>query len=479
MRFAMGFLLALGFTATLFAQTDKNLNETDLARKYYEAAKSSDQRAAKNFLKKLQERFPDSPLTGLVNEHREARDQNADRLTMRVYEVADLIVPIGEQDRAAANKLSKENAVELIELIRDSVEPESWELKNGGRRDAQLHSPNLSLVIRQTEPVHQRIGELLEQLRRLQDVQITFTSRLLRVPAAMGSQWQTTELLGPEELKDRLTAATSHTRTNLLMAPKVTTFNEQPATIGIDHLQLRLYGKISQDRRSIKTHVTYQNEVLNQYVQESEAIHSGNTISLYIGTEGTSSKFFDRRKLREQGVDVRESNEDHIFLLVTPTIIIQEEKEELKIGLQQDWPSDRFTSHDAVRTYPAMPKVPVDWTPVQLNWDDEAWELDFENQSATLRKVVNRQSSGNQNEKFASGNEDSQSNSRPVDDVKLKGTIIKADVFGIDWPDLGTELYAPDVFEASTPGPLKPVPPGVEVNMQRTPRGPRVNSGKP
>ncbi|MFP6752684.1 MAG: hypothetical protein VB855_13475, partial [Pirellulaceae bacterium] len=64
----------------------------------------------------------------------------------------------------------------LIELITTTVEPDSWE-DVGGAGTIKEFAGNLSLVISATQQVHEQIRDLLEQLRRLQDLQITIEVR--------------------------------------------------------------------------------------------------------------------------------------------------------------------------------------------------------------------------------------------------------------------------------------------------------------
>ncbi len=66
----------------------------------------------------------------------------------------------------------------LIELIQSTVQPESWE-DVGGPGSVAPFETNLSLVIRQTEEVHEEIVDLLEQLRRMQDLQVTIEVRFI------------------------------------------------------------------------------------------------------------------------------------------------------------------------------------------------------------------------------------------------------------------------------------------------------------
>jgi general secretion pathway protein D len=66
----------------------------------------------------------------------------------------------------------------LIELITTTVAPETWEDVGGAGSIAPFET-NLSLVISQTQDVHDQIGDLLEQLRRLQDLQVTIEVRFI------------------------------------------------------------------------------------------------------------------------------------------------------------------------------------------------------------------------------------------------------------------------------------------------------------
>jgi general secretion pathway protein D len=66
----------------------------------------------------------------------------------------------------------------LIELITTTVKPTTWD-EVGGPGSIQEFRNNLSLVISQTEDVHAEIVDLLEQLRRNQDLQVTIEVRFI------------------------------------------------------------------------------------------------------------------------------------------------------------------------------------------------------------------------------------------------------------------------------------------------------------
>lgn len=66
----------------------------------------------------------------------------------------------------------------LIELITSTIAPSTWD-DVGGAGAIEPFPVNLSLVISQTQEVHEQIADLLDQLRRLQDLQVTIEVRFI------------------------------------------------------------------------------------------------------------------------------------------------------------------------------------------------------------------------------------------------------------------------------------------------------------
>ncbi len=66
----------------------------------------------------------------------------------------------------------------LIDLITQTVSPTTWD-HNGGKGNIAASPTNLSLVVSQTQEVHEEIVDLLEQLRRMQDLQVTIEVRFI------------------------------------------------------------------------------------------------------------------------------------------------------------------------------------------------------------------------------------------------------------------------------------------------------------
>ncbi len=73
---------------------------------------------------------------------------------------------------------SQANFDSLIDLITTTVKPQTWD-EVGGPGSISPFQNNLSLVISQTEDVHEEIVDLLEQLRRNQDLQVTIEVRFI------------------------------------------------------------------------------------------------------------------------------------------------------------------------------------------------------------------------------------------------------------------------------------------------------------
>lgn len=66
----------------------------------------------------------------------------------------------------------------LIDLIVSTIQPTTWD-EVGGPGSIREFPTNLSLVISQTQEVHEEIADLLEQLRRMQDLQVTIEVRFI------------------------------------------------------------------------------------------------------------------------------------------------------------------------------------------------------------------------------------------------------------------------------------------------------------
>lgn len=79
---------------------------------------------------------------------------------------------------SAEEEAIEKNLAELAELIQTIAAPEAWSNAGGPGRIAE-HRKSLSLVIRQTDEAHEEVLQLLEQLRRENDVKVEVTFEFL------------------------------------------------------------------------------------------------------------------------------------------------------------------------------------------------------------------------------------------------------------------------------------------------------------
>ncbi len=93
---------------------------------------------------------------------------------------ANSSIPLGGM-ASASGGAANADFDSLIDLIVSTVEHESWMENGTGEGEIQPFPTNLSLVISQTQSVHEQIADLLEQLRRLQDLQVTIEVRFIQL----------------------------------------------------------------------------------------------------------------------------------------------------------------------------------------------------------------------------------------------------------------------------------------------------------
>ncbi|HUE73579.1 MAG TPA: M56 family metallopeptidase [Pirellulaceae bacterium] len=120
-------------------------------------------------------------------------EHSAAKFIEKIYPVADLVIPLpsgpiqisptGSQLKRESPEVIKPDFDSLIDLISTTIRPDSWD-RVGAKGEISVATNSYSLVIRQDEQVHKMIGDLLRQLRRLQDIQVVLTLERLEVSAA-------------------------------------------------------------------------------------------------------------------------------------------------------------------------------------------------------------------------------------------------------------------------------------------------------
>jgi type II secretory pathway component GspD/PulD (secretin) len=81
------------------------------------------------------------------------------------------------------NRTRKERAEEIVELIRETIEPESWREGASAGTEASIRALEANLVVTQTASAHEQIADLLSQLRQERAIQIAVEARFLTVTA--------------------------------------------------------------------------------------------------------------------------------------------------------------------------------------------------------------------------------------------------------------------------------------------------------
>lgn len=404
MRLLILFCLVCGPVATLWGESTEVSSEADLARSYYSAFQKKDKTSAQEVLLELKKHFPNDTLTQLVVDHwqqqpetfeslsweqfSEARRRKNPRgkdaqhvesqLIAMTFNVADLMVPIGPQDQAKS--ILQKNAKTLVELIQESC------LQNKDQEQVLFHQPSLSLIVRGTEKSHQACQKLLSQLRGQHNVQLTYEITLASVAPDLANTFSLRESISPAVYKKRQKLIDESEKSSLLMAPKITLLNNQVASIATssfkNNIIIELHGQTEKPLQAIRTefNLSFANHLGKEEFKfaTSDAIVSGQTAAYFIKTEDSDNSLFDRRLLIEKGMQVEPSASNQLFLFITPKILILEEEEEL-IGLNNE-PLPRY----APVAYPQYSNqyydklaVPAAWTPVKLNWDNGAWDINW------------------------------------------------------------------------------------------------------
>jgi type II secretory pathway component GspD/PulD (secretin) len=219
----------------------------------------------------------------------------------KVFSVADLVIPIPDQVRCGAPEPPKPLLTDaLIKTVTGMVRPSSWETA-GGRGRTQFTIQDYNLSVTNTPEVIAEVSDLLEALRRLQDTQIAFGTRVMVVPAEVNlssvpAKAGEVAFLTDRQLLTVMEAVQTDRRANLMQLPKLTTFPCQTATICCTETEkfftaleaqrvdgrvalvprptlvelgttVRLRGELSADKRFVCVNVSYTNKHVEKGVE--------------------------------------------------------------------------------------------------------------------------------------------------------------------------------------------------------------------
>ncbi len=269
------------------------------------------------------------------------RTGKRDKLVRVTYPVADLVIPIGNYsgfgDRRTTDektpKTTDAMAESLMKVIRETIAKESWE-SGGGKGTMQYFPLGMALVVQQRQDVHDAITRLLGGLRKLQDVQVTVEMRLVLLSskgadcgrAAMdlvGEPVRAVEIRKPASvgrfvsLEDRQVFAflgewvQGDRQANMMQMPKVTLFNGQQAGVGSVHkgdgLRYDVLPVVDPDHKNVRVSLDLE-------------FKKGKHV---VTAAGTFTLLSDRTLVWQQG----EFAGQHLFVLLTPRVIVVKEEE--------------------------------------------------------------------------------------------------------------------------------------------------------
>jgi type II secretory pathway component GspD/PulD (secretin) len=291
-------------------------------------------------------------------------------LLARVYAVADLVVPVPKRivvsDLASAPAdpppVVEADFEPLVDLITSSVQPASWE-SVGGEGLIRPFEENLSLVVRQTQEVHEEIIDVLEQLRLLQDIRVELTTTIVELPddaagqadiALRGNLPDPDErhtTLTQKETRSLLASVQANRESDVRQTCKVTLFNGQQVEIRAERAageeaqqddSLVVQSAVTDDRRGVRLTWAVDPNALSEKLPDTTTVvvPDGDTLVVDItrrtdsaeqkaGTPLFGGKIPYLSRVFRRAHDVRPAQ--RTLALFTPRIVIQDEEEE-KLG---------------------------------------------------------------------------------------------------------------------------------------------------
>jgi peroxiredoxin len=242
----------------------------------------------------------------------------------RIYPVAPLVVRIPMENLSTVPTdqqvpdAPKNHFEPLIRHLKKITGTPNW---TPGKGEIEESAGTLSLVIRQTPAIHDRIVDELKNLRREQDLQLTQSVTIVTGPrreiAKLADAFPG-ELgrFEQQELQQKLQSSVTLTT---VLRPKITTFNRQVGTLKFGSKVLLTHATVADDRRAIQLKISCAPEnQLTGLVSSCQTltIHDGRTVVVR----------FERACAA--GMIPPDDDAEECLVIVQPRIIIQQQEEE-------------------------------------------------------------------------------------------------------------------------------------------------------
>jgi type II secretory pathway component GspD/PulD (secretin) len=269
-------------------------------------------------------------------------------LRTAAYAVAGLVVPadnrpititIGPEVKVSRpRKKLKTTQDQLIRRITEAVAPGSW----GGQCKIEYRANNMSLVVTHAPAVLEQVADLLEGLRRRQEVNICLEVRLVSVSEEtferIGVDFEPKEgaFLNQQGFRNVMETAQGDRHTTIMQAPKVTCIDRQRVNfrLAVDshHVVLSVTPAVSADRRSVRLNLRLRRDCTEDKKARA-VLADGCSIMLpgwsvqRVAAQETAVPVLRRipyvnRLFRTVGY-AHES--EKVFLVVTPRVIVRQE----------------------------------------------------------------------------------------------------------------------------------------------------------
>jgi beta-lactamase regulating signal transducer with metallopeptidase domain len=272
-------------------------------------------------------------------------------LVLTSYDVRALVVPILKEDPASGNATATGKVMfahahngagshfqALTDLITATIAPGTWK-EAGGPGSIESSQADLTFAVLQTEEVHEEIVKLFEKLRRSQRIQITLDSRIVHLPGEMverigiefGAEENHTTLTKREARMFRAFVDASDSA-RIRSLTKVTVFNGQLAdmpradfTGSYEINRLALHPNCS-DGRTISLAYAVNPKDPDMPLAGSKRVPLTDDQTLLLDVTGQLETSDAVPLSGDSGDD--DENAPKTYILITPSILIQEEEEE-------------------------------------------------------------------------------------------------------------------------------------------------------
>lgn len=259
---------------------------------------------------------------------------------VRLYPVADLVVPLPWTPSATGpivDKTCAQGFRALEQHLRRVTGTDVW----NDECSTKPYAKTLSLVVRQTPSVHQRIADELDRLRRELDVQVTLECHVITGPrvqiAALAKEFPGE--LGQFETEQLLKRTNESKTLNVVFSPKVTLFSRQTAQLNFDGRAIAVNADVSVANENRLVHLKVSeglesgHDILGNL--QVASVHDGRAVALRFEASRSGSIIppapdaVERLVVIKPRIIVQTEVEQSVMLMVTPRGRIQEEEEEL------------------------------------------------------------------------------------------------------------------------------------------------------